>query len=789
MSKQLQWFFLVGCLLSFNLQAQTFKYRLTDSLSFLDDNGIPYPKGHSGGFQAPQFSPCDVNGDNKKDMVVYDRIDGSISTFLNIGGVGEVKYVSDNRYAAYFPKLSPNAWMLMRDYNADGYEDIFTTDPTGRVQVYKNISFTVSGKPAFDKIPQLYFRNISPNGSFIEYNILSMPFIHVPGIYDIDFDGDIDIMSYSNLGGAIEVYKNMQAEFGLPPDSIRYRNVDLCWAFFTDNNCNTFTLNTCTDTNYYKFYWKRHTSGSAITLFDADNDKDIDMVLGNEGCDHMTMLINGKSDYNSLYDTIIRYDTNFVSASNRAKIWLYPAGYFMDIDNDGKRDFIYAPNSNSYPIQETKQVFWFKNTGLDLAPVFAQKQPLFTEEIMDVGNRSSWACADLDKDGDLDCLCANNADSAYLGVLYDRVYLYENTGTASKPSFKLKNRNFANLASQKINSLTLSLADMDNDGKIDLVTGNDRGEIKYYKNTSSTNNTLTPTFLLSNNAFPGFNIDVGFYSWPAVADINKDGMNDLVIGHSDTFLKYYQNIGTKTNPDFNFVTKNFGYASPKDSFNFDYIHGYEYDTLGNIIKDSIIGIKVYYESTIFSSPQIMDINGDKQLELLVGNTVGHMKLYAINSASVNTRFVEYKDFYYYKLLQNQRITSFDIGNRISPVLANLEGDSVPEILVGINRGGIQYFRPDFIYSKGSGLIHLLVAELLSIYPNPTVNECFAEIDFNNVKSVKLITVAGQIFTPSYADAGGNKIVLDLNGLSTGIYFINIETTDGKIKVAKLSIQR
>lgn len=786
MPKKLLLLLLLSPALFSKINAQPFRYRATDSITFTDNNGIALPKSMSGGFQAPQFSSCDVNGDNKKDLVVYDRIDGSISTFINKGGVGEVKYESDNRYGAYFPKMMANTWVLLRDYNQDGYEDIFTTDPTGRVQVYKNISYTVSGKPAFEKIPQLYFRNISANGSFIEYNILSMPFIHVPGIYDMDFDGDIDIMSYSNLGGAIEVYKNMQAEFGLPPDSIRYRNVDLCWAFFTDNNCNTFTLNTCTDTTSYKFYWKRHTSGSAITLFDADNDQDIDMALGNEGCDHMTLLINGKSDYGSLYDSIIRYDTNFVTASNRAKVWLYPAGYFLDIDNDGKRDLVVAPNSNTYPIQETRQVMWFKNTGEDLAPVFGNKLPLFTDEIFDNGNKSSWACADFDKDGDLDCLCANNADSAFRGVLYDRIYLFENTGSATGPKFKLKSTDFGNLSAQKINSLTLALADMDNDGKLDIVAGNDRGEIKYFRNTSSSNNTLSPTFALSNNAFPGFNIDVGFFSAPAVADIEGDGLLDLVIGQSDTFLKYYRNIGTKTQPDFNFVTKNFGYASPKDSVNFEFIHEYDYDTAGNVIKDSIVGIKVFYEAFPYSMPQIGDLNGDGKLELLVGNTVGRLKLYAINGTSVNSKFVEYKDFYYQNLLQNQKLYTFDIGNRVAPVLANLEGDSVPEIIVSINRGGVVYFRPDFKYTGKSSLITHLMPEVIDIYPNPSNNYCRATIGLDEVVSVRILTVTGQVFNPAYS-GDGESIEISLNGLSAGVYFLNIETTKGVMKVARLIV--
>ncbi len=768
------------------IKAQTFKYRLTDSLKFVDAANNPLNKALSGGFQAPQFSNCDLNADGKKDLVVYDRIDGSVTTFINKGAVGEVKYELDNRYAAYFPKMSANAWMLMRDYNRDGYEDIFTCDNTASMIVYKNTSLKVSGKPAFEKIPTVRYRNISPKGSFIEYNDLGIPFIHVPGIYDIDFDGDLDILTYTNQGGAIELFKNMQVEDGLAPDSMNFMDADWRWGDFVDQNCNTFILNQG-DTAYKFYYRKRHTNGSSICLFDADNDKDIDMVLGNEGCDHMSLLINGKKNYHSLYDSIIQYDTNFVSPLNRAQVWLYPAGYFLDIDNDNKRDFVMAPNSNAYPIQGTNQVFWFKNTGLDLAPVFGQKQLLFTTEFIDNGTRSSWACADLDKDGDVDCLCANNSDSAWKNILYDRIYLYENIGTAQNPTLKLKDKDFGKFASKQISALTLALADMDNDGKIDLVIGNDRGDIKYYKNSSATGNTLSPNFTLFNNTFPGFDINVGFYSYPAVADINGDGLKDLVIGNKDTFLRYYKNVGTSTNPDFSFVTKTFGQASPKDSFFFTYIHDYGYDSLGNPTKDSIVGIQVYYERNLYSAPQIADLNGDGKLELLVGNTVGNLKLYAIDKNNVNAKFKQYLDFYYMELLQNQKINGLRLGNRISPAFVNLEGDSVPEIIISISRGGLNYLKPNFIY-KTTGFSHLMAPELIAVYPNPANRYTSVNLDLNDIKSLKIITLNGQVIEPLF-ESFGNTVIIHTNDLSAGIYFLNIETKAGIMKVAKLDISQ
>ncbi len=769
-----------------SLTAQTFPYRITDSLSFLDAANNPYSKALTGGFQAPQFSVCDLDGDGKKDLVIYDRIDGRIVTLINTGAVGELKYKLDNRYATYFPSLSPNAWMLMRDYNLDGKEDIFTVDNTTRLLVYKNISS--GGVPKFEKIPQLTYRNISPAGSIPEYNDLGTPFIHLPGIGDVDFDGDLDILTYTNQGGAIGMYMNMQVEQGLPADSMRFKDVDWRWGDFYDFDCNRYLLNmgdTIGKRGPSKFYGKRHTNGSSITMFDADNDKDMDIVLGNEGCDHMVFLENGKKNYNTRYDTIIRYDTNFVSTFNRAKIWLYPAGYYLDLDNDGKRDFVMSPNSNTYPIQSINQIYWFKNMGLDAAPVFGTKQLLFANDIIDIGTRNSWACADWDRDGDMDCICATNADSAWKNVLYDRIYLFENKGNATAPALKLVSTNFGNFASYKQVGVNLAISDMDNDGKLDLVIGNNKGEINYYKNSSATNNTLSPSFIAANNSFPGFDINVGANSAPAIGDIDGDGLKDLVIGSKDTFLKYYQNVGSKTMPDFNFVTRFFGQASPKDSFTFFFIHDYCWDSLGNPNCDTIVGYGIDYEKYLYSVPQIGDLNGDGKLELLVGNTVGNLKLYAINKTNPTAKFIQYNDFYFYKVLQNKKVLNYRFGNRVSPALVNLEGDSVPEIIVAISRGGINYLKPNFNY-KRSGLANIQLVEQIAVYPNPANNFTSVALDIKDIKSLQLITITGQVYNPSY-EQGGNQVKIQTSDLATGVYFINIQMNSGAIKVAKLEV--
>jgi hypothetical protein len=756
--------------------AQKLPYYLSDSLFFIDANNQLIPKATSGGFHCPQFSPCDLNGDGKKDIVAYDKLDGSISTYINKGTTGEVKYQLDNRYAAYFPKMRAYAWMLMRDFNNDGYEDIFTIGTQSYV-VYKNISYTVTGRPAFVELPALQYRNMSASGSAIEYNAMSTPSIHLPGIYDIDFDGDLDIMSYSNVGGAITLWMNYQVEMELPSDSMRYFLTDLCWGYFNDFDCNSYIVNTCSE-EYWRLYGQRHTAGSSITLFDANNDKDIDLLIGNEGCSHMTMLYNAKNNHTKFYDSFYLYDTNYVAPNNRADVSIYPAAYFMDVDNDGRRDLIYAPNSTNfqYVIEETNQVRWFRNIGTDSFPSWGQQQELFTNQIIDNGNHSSWASADWDKDGDNDLIAAVNGNAFNTRDTADRIYLYENVGTAKAAQFKLKSSNFGNFIPEKINSLTIAAEDMDNDGKIDLVCGNDKGEILFFRNTSGTANTLTPTFQRSNSTFTGFNIDIGGFSAPAIADINRDGLKDLVIGRNDSMLSYYRNIGTLSNPNFSIVTSKFGNIKAFDSIGFQYVYD---DTF------AIIGYFPVYEKSTYSKPAIMDIDGDDTLEIVVANSLGTIRMYRIDGSKPTSTFESIDSFHYRKGVSGDKFYNPDMGNFTSVCLSDLDNDSVPEILVPLNRGGIQYMKPAFAHKRHVS-INDVTYRMINGYPNPTSSAIEFAIDQGKMIDMTVYNSLGQVIPVDYTESE-HILTLNTSSVSSGFYIVNIRLQDNTVYTSRFQV--
>ena len=128
-------------LVSFTVEAQLTLVRYDNIPVTVSGNTLDNP--WAGGFNAPQFSQIDLDGDGVKDLFVFERdYNGVVKTFINNGTSGVVDYEYAPQYRAAFPKM--RNWALLADYNCDGKEDIFTYAPAG-IAVYRNDYDPVNG--------------------------------------------------------------------------------------------------------------------------------------------------------------------------------------------------------------------------------------------------------------------------------------------------------------------------------------------------------------------------------------------------------------------------------------------------------------------------------------------------------------------------------------------------------------------------------------------------------------------------------------------------------------------
>ncbi|EGV27573.1 FG-GAP repeat protein, partial [Thiorhodococcus drewsii AZ1] len=193
---------------------------------------------------------------------------------------------------------------------------------------------------------------------------------------------------------------------------------------------------------------------------------------------------------------------------------------FADLDGDGDLDALIG-NQDGHS-------FYFENTGSATSPAFANAQ---TDPfgLSNVGKRAIPALADLDGDGDLDALIGNKDGNS----LY-----FENTGSPSSAAFaNAQTDPFGLSVEYPFRYVSPTLADLDGDGDLDALIGNRDGNSLYFENTGSPS---SPAFA-SAQVNPFGLSGVGPRSSPTLADLDGDGDLDALIGNDPGNILFFLN--------------------------------------------------------------------------------------------------------------------------------------------------------------------------------------------------------------------------------------------------------
>lgn len=208
---------------------------------------------------------------------------------------------------------------------------------------------------------------------------------------------------------------------------------------------------------------------SQPSFVDIDNDGDLDMFAGHVSGDIWYWENAGTAsapNFNPGY-------TNPFGLASIPDPAGYSAGSFVDLDNDGDKDFV----SGSY----AGDFYYYENTGSVSAPAFTtpQTNPFGLVAAPLSGPYAAYSTStfvDLDNDGDKDMFSGNGGDFLY----------FPNTGTASAPAFGAMQTNPFLLAAltSSASGASASFADLDNDGDMDLISGTSSGNLAYFQNSS-----------------------------------------------------------------------------------------------------------------------------------------------------------------------------------------------------------------------------------------------------------------------------------------------------------------
>lgn len=601
-----------------------------------DGNVLSLP--WAGGMNSVHFSEIDLNLDGTPDLLGFEKHGDRLLPFLRVGD--HYDYAPD--YARLFPDL--HDWVILYDYDHDGKADIFTYG-LASIRVFKNISDeTLRFELVADPLQAYYYNGYT--------NIYASPDDYLV-VDDIDGDDHLDILNFWVLGRYVHHLRNYAAE-GEPFD---FRLENECWGHFAeaaDNN--QITLFTDCNDKLGDDDHARHT-GSSMLLHDFSGNGLPDLLVGDVDSPYNILLYNN----GTMDDARMTAQDTAFPVNMPIRLYSMPAPSLVTLPDRPSPSLMVSPSDPSLTKSQDLNSVWVYDYDSLLQQYTLLQTDFLQGEMIDVGSGAHPVLFDFDGDGLLDLFVANYGqfDSAktvngwLTSYFSSSVSYFQNTGTATSPEFTLQTRDFGNLKSLGLNALHPTFGDFDGDGSTDMMCGNQEGTLLLvpHQRLMTGAGDLTMNFA---------QVDVGECSTPQYFDLDGDGRRDLIMGNRRGLLTYYRNIGQNT-PDFQKITDTLGGVDMRDFeqsyFGYSVPNFYRDSQLGTVLFCAgELGEVAYYkhidanldgdfelaehnlaetihgEAKAFQEGRrvaaaVADITGDGKPELFLGNYAGGVALF------------------------------------------------------------------------------------------------------------------------------------------------------------------
>jgi len=486
---------------------------------------------------------------------------------------------------------------------------------------------------------------------------------------------------------------------------------------------------------------------------DIDNDGDHDMVVGYSESGLVKIYINTGNNEVAEFIELNSYEVGDVG------LYAYPV--FCDVDMDNDQDLVVGRDGHGFT--------FYKNTGDANSPVWETDDTYF-EGLAGETYWNSPTLADLTGEGKPDLI---------FGTASGPLNYFTQAGTPGNPEWLVNTTLFGGVMDVG-GASNPCFFDYDGDGDLDLFTGSQLGDIKYYQNTGTPSG---PAWEENSGSFTSLKHSI--YSAVAIDDVNNDGLTDAVVGDLSGNLFYHRNTGS----GFEFVSSAFqgialgGWSSPclvdfDNDGDLDIVAGSENGYLhyienqGNAQEPDWNIVSGYFSGIDVGSncvPAIVDIDYDEDWDIVCGSLFGNIYCF-INEGG--------------EWVQNPEILDGISGEQnTTPAFADLDNDGDPDLTLGQYSGVFNYFRNQYLVTGIESHQNLAKDITAKLFPNPFTNEIYFEFDLKTSCDVKIevMNFSGNVImeiNEGILQPGLQIQKLDTSVLPSGIYFIHIKTPGG-----------